>query len=159
MFQTMHEDCYFLLVTVGTSIATIYVIFWDFFVLQEMIFRLDILSQVGFIMTVFGIILRQLARKALGRRFSYALRVISDHKIEEYGIYRHVRHPAYTGFVLIAFGVPLVFSSLYGFLVALPIIPAILYRMRIEEKMLIEEFGIEYLSYAKKTKKLLPLIY
>jgi protein-S-isoprenylcysteine O-methyltransferase Ste14 len=55
--------------------------------------------------------------------------------------------------------IPLVFSSGYGFLVMLGIIPLFIYRIRIEEKMLIEKFGDEYLQYMKRTKKLIPFFY
>ena len=54
---------------------------------------------------------------------------------------------------------PLIFSSLYGFLVALGLIPFTLYRIRIEEKMLIRKFGDEYMGYMKKPKQLVPFIY
>jgi len=56
-------------------------------------------------------------------------------------------------------GIPLIFSSLYGFLLMLGLTPLFLYRIKIEEKMLIKRFGEEYKEYIKKTKKLLPLIY
>ena len=55
--------------------------------------------------------------------------------------------------------IPLVLSSVYGFLVMLGIVPLFLYRIGIEEKMLIEKFGDEYLQYMKRTRKLIPLIY
>jgi protein-S-isoprenylcysteine O-methyltransferase Ste14 len=41
----------------------------------------------------------------------------------------------------------------------LGIVPLFLYRIGIEEKMLIEKFGDEYLQYMKRTRKLTPLIY
>jgi protein-S-isoprenylcysteine O-methyltransferase Ste14 len=39
------------------------------------------------------------------------------------------------------------------------LVPLILYRIGIEEKMLIEKFGDEYVEYMKKTKKLIPNVY
>lgn len=74
-------------------------------------------------------------------------------------IYSRVRHPAYTGNLLFWFGTPLLFSSLRGFLIMLLLIPCFLYRIKIEESMLAEKFGSEYLEYVKRTKKLLPYIY
>jgi len=56
-------------------------------------------------------------------------------------------------------GIPLVFSSLYGFLITLALIPLILYRVEIEERMLIERLGDEYRAYMRRTKKLIPFIY
>ena len=40
-----------------------------------------------------------------------------------------------------------------------PFISAILYRINIEEKLLIDQFNGEYLDYMKKTYRLIPWIY
>ncbi len=143
----------------GTGLAAIYITSWDFLVIQKMMFRLDPHAQIGFFLTVSGAILRQLARKALGQHFSYPLRIITNHEMKKNGVYRHIRHPAYTGFIMIVLGIPLIFGSLYGFLIALSLIPAIIFRIRIEEKMLVEEFGVAYLNYTEKTEKLIPYFY
>jgi protein-S-isoprenylcysteine O-methyltransferase Ste14 len=41
----------------------------------------------------------------------------------------------------------------------LALIPLVLYRIAIEERMLIKKFGDEYRDYAKRTKKLIPFLY
>jgi len=41
----------------------------------------------------------------------------------------------------------------------LGLIPCIIYGIRIEEKMLLEKFGNEYLELHEETKKLIPYIY
>ena len=41
----------------------------------------------------------------------------------------------------------------------LGLVPLILYRIRIEEAILMEEFGDEYREYMKRTKKLIPLVF
>jgi protein-S-isoprenylcysteine O-methyltransferase Ste14 len=38
-------------------------------------------------------------------------------------------------------------------------IPLVLYRMGVEEKMLSEEYGDEYLEYMKATWRLIPYVY
>jgi len=38
-------------------------------------------------------------------------------------------------------------------------IPCFLYRIRIEERVLLEEFGNEYREHMKKTKKMIPYVY
>jgi len=38
-------------------------------------------------------------------------------------------------------------------------VPLTLYRIGVEERMLIERFGDEYREYMKKTKKIIPFIY
>jgi len=41
----------------------------------------------------------------------------------------------------------------------LGLIPCFLYRIKIEESMLIKKFGDEYREYTEKTKKIIPFIY
>lgn len=95
----------------------------------------------------------------MGRYFSARLRTLHEHQLVTQGIYSRVRHPAYTGNLLFWFGTALLFSSWYGFLMFLLLIPCFIYRIKVEERMLIEEFGGEYLEYMKRTKKLLPYVY
>jgi protein-S-isoprenylcysteine O-methyltransferase Ste14 len=35
----------------------------------------------------------------------------------------------------------------------------LLFRIGIEERMLVEEFGVEYEEYMRRTKKLIPYVY
>ncbi len=57
------------------------------------------------------------------------------------------------------FGVLVYASSLYGFLTMSVLIPITINRIRMEEKILTEEFGDAYRAYKKATSKLIPFIY
>jgi len=48
---------------------------------------------------------------------------------------------------------------MYGFLIMLGLILLILYRLKLEEKMLVDKFGDEYREYMKNTKRLIPFTY
>ncbi|MHA1505994.1 MAG: methyltransferase family protein [Candidatus Asgardarchaeia archaeon] len=87
------------------------------------------------------------------------LKVLPDHKLIRAGIYKHIRHPCYLAMILYSLGIPLLFSSLYGFLIMLLLIPCVTYRMKIEERMLIKYFGEEYIEYMKETKRIVPYVY
>jgi protein-S-isoprenylcysteine O-methyltransferase Ste14 len=50
-------------------------------------------------------------------------------------------------------------TSLYGFLLMLAAVPLFICRIRIEEKMLLEEFGEEYEKYREDTWALVPYIW
>ena len=50
-------------------------------------------------------------------------------------------------------------SSLYGFLTMSTLVPIFLNRIRMEEKLLTEEFGDEYQINRRATRKLVPFIY
>jgi protein-S-isoprenylcysteine O-methyltransferase Ste14 len=159
LFQTSEADRVFVIAATLVFFASLLVTFWDFWQIQGMIFRLSSISLVGFVLFIFGVVLRAIGRITLGRYYAYGLRMLPDHKLVTHGIYKHVRHPISLAAILYSVGIPLIFSSLYGFAVMLLIIPLILYRLRMEERMLIEKFGDEYQQYMRKTKKLIPFIY
>ena len=159
MFETKRADWYFIVPASLVWLSALIVTAWDFVRIQQEPYRFEFLNLVGLSSMLIGLAIRLWARKTLGRYFSASLRTLDAHKLVKDGIYRHVRHPAYTGNFLFWFGTPLLFSSWYGFLIMLLLIPCFLYRIKIEESMLIEKFGSEYLEYAKRSKKLLPYIY
>ena len=82
-----------------------------------------------------------------------------EHRIVRTRLYRYIRHPAYLGAMLMSFGGPLVLGSIHGFLLMILIIPVYPYRIKIEEKMLLEKLGDEYLNYVKTTWRLIPYVY
>lgn len=120
-------------------------------------FRFGPLNLLGLALVVAGLGLRLAARRNLRQHFSYALRLRDDHALVTSGIYRRVRHPAYTGDMLFHFGVALLFGSLRGLAILLGLIPCFLYRSAVEERMLIARFGDPYLEYRQRTGRLLPM--
>jgi protein-S-isoprenylcysteine O-methyltransferase Ste14 len=61
---------------------------------------------------------------------------------------------------MIIIGFSAIMSSLYSILVlVIPVFTAIIYRINIEEKVLMNEFGESYRKYRSETKKLIPFIY
>jgi protein-S-isoprenylcysteine O-methyltransferase Ste14 len=136
----------------------------DFIILQN--FRFQVYGLVGVILSVIGTYLRLKALSELKKKARFKslastgrLQVVEGHQLVKDGLYRHIRHPVYLGEIIRDFGFVMVFSSLYGvFLVAIAT-TFLLFRIEIEEKMLIEAFGEEYKEYQKNTKKLIPYIY
>lgn len=82
-----------------------------------------------------------------------------DHVLVTSGVYRRMRHPAYTGDMLFHFGVTLLFSSLRGLVIMLALIPCFCYRIAIEERMLVARFGDSYRAYCQRTRRLLPHVF
>ena len=120
---------------------------------------LSIHSIIGLTLLFAGFSIMLTGQVTLWHSYSSMLIIKKGQKLRTHGIYRFTRNPIYFGFILAAIGIPIFTSSLYGFLVMLLEIPICLSRIRIEQKMLIEEFGDEYRKYIKTTKKLFPLIY
>jgi len=87
------------------------------------------------------------------------LQTVKDHKLVTDGWFKYIRHPMYLGGFCQIIGGAFIFSSFYTLIFCIIIIPFFLLRIRIEEKMLLEEFGDEYEEYKKDTKKIIPFIY
>lgn len=157
--KTIHADWYFILPSTLIWLAALAITAWDFLNAQQAVYRFDAINLVGACLLVTGLTLRLIARRTLARHFSYGLRLLEQHQLVTHGIYRHIRHPAYTGDLLFWFGVTLLFRSGYGFLVMLLLMPCFIYRTRIEENLLIARFGPAYRAYQQTTKKFLPFLF
>ena len=84
---------------------------------------------------------------------------MSDHRIVRAGPYRYLRHPSYTGTLMILLGLGLASRTWLGTVIILALFSLVIgYRINVEEKALKAEFGKEYIEYAKKTKRLFPFI-
>src|SRR5438105_1197408 len=59
--------------------------------------RTQLVYWTGFVLFVFGIVLRWYAIAYLGKFFTVDVSVRSDHKVIDTGPYKYVRHPSYTG--------------------------------------------------------------
>jgi len=62
---------------------------------------------VGIALMLAGIVFRQWAIWILGRFFSTRVRIVSDHKIVAEGPFKYLRHPSYTGMLIILLGLGL----------------------------------------------------
>jgi protein-S-isoprenylcysteine O-methyltransferase Ste14 len=123
------------------------------------VFTLSALFITGIILIAIGLTIALVAVFTLRRSYSSSLVIREDHQLIRHGIYRYVRHPVYSGTCVALFGMPLCLSSLFGLGIMLLVIPLFLNRIKIEEALLIEEFGAEYESYRETTRKLIPFVY
>ena len=112
---------------------------------------------VGVPLVLAGIVIRFVSRLTLGKQFSSHVQTTQGHRLITTGIYRSIRHPAYLGYLCLLLGFPICFGSVVGFAWAiLSGIPALLYRIRIEEAALATWFPGEYRRYQTTTHKLIP---
>lgn len=74
------------------------------------------------------------------------------------GLYSRIRHPQYTGFMLVLIGFLIQWPTIIT-LVMFPFLVYMYYRLaRREEKEMVEMFGDEYREYMKRTRMFLPAI-
>lgn len=113
----------------------------------------------GIVLIVIGIILRQWAIFTLGRFFTLTVGIQKNQKVVDYGPYRFIRHPSYLGLLIVLLGIDVALQSWVGVLAIVVISGlAIGYRIHIEEKVMVSEFGEDYLKYMKRTRRLIPYI-
>lgn len=114
----------------------------------------------GMFVAVFGFILRFIAIQQLGKAFTVDVQIAKNQTLKQDGLYTIIRHPSYTGVLLAFFGLAITLSNWLSLLViCVPVFIAFIYRISIEENALKKEFGINYLEYMKRTKRLIPFIY
>ena len=115
---------------------------------------------LGLALILLGLAIRWAAILVLGGSFTVNVSVAPGQRVIRRGPYRYVRHPSYTGSLLAFLGLGVSLGNWVG-LVALflPILAGFLYRIRVEERALVESLGEEYLEYRRATKRLLPGLY
>lgn len=118
------------------------------------------LQLAGLFLILIAVAIRIWARVHIRSLYSGHVEVQEDHQLVESGPYRLVRHPGYTGLILLTLGISLGYSSWIG-LVSIPLLllPGLAYRINVEEKLLLEQFGEKYKQYQSRTKKLIPAIW
>jgi protein-S-isoprenylcysteine O-methyltransferase Ste14 len=112
---------------------------------------------LGIIVVWLGLAIRVWAIVALGRAFRTTVEVDSGQPIVSTGPYRWVRHPSYVGLLLIVIGCSLAAGNWLALAVCpvLPL-PALLWRIHVEEAELIHVLGDRYRAYQAHTKRLIP---
>ena len=123
------------------------------------LFTLQFHNFVGLLLIFSGFAIAFTGVGTLRRFYSSTLIIREDHQLITHGIYRYTRHPIYLGVTMIIIGIPVYTSSLKGLMVMAALIAVIQFRIRIEERLLTEEFGEAYLAYKETTNKLIPFIY
>jgi protein-S-isoprenylcysteine O-methyltransferase Ste14 len=119
-----------------------------------------IIPYFGLFLIIVGMVLRFIAIWSLGRLFTVDVTIRANHKIKKDGIYRIIRHPSYSGSLLsfIGFGISLN-NWISLLIISILVTIAMLNRIKIEERLLISQFGQDYLDYMERTYRLLPWIY
>jgi protein-S-isoprenylcysteine O-methyltransferase len=114
---------------------------------------------VGISLMIAGIVLRQWSIAVLGRYFSPTIGIQEGQAVVDRGPYRLVRHPSYTGLLIIYIGLGFVIQSWGTVLVLIAYFAAAFgYRIHVEEAVLTSKLGDEYVAYAKRTKRLIPYV-
>jgi protein-S-isoprenylcysteine O-methyltransferase Ste14 len=96
---------------------------------------------------------------ALGKMYSAEVTIQKNHQLVTTGLYQYIRHPRYLGVIFVAIGLSLLFRSWIGLIVSIPLLVVLLSRIKDEEAVLYEEFGLEWDAYRKQSWRLIPFLY
>ena len=95
----------------------------------------------------------------VNRYASKGLVIHKDHELITSGPYQFIRHPMYLVFMILTCSIPIALGSFIAFLISLLFPILLIYRIRIEEKMLVDHLP-GYKEYMDRVKyRLIPKIY
>jgi protein-S-isoprenylcysteine O-methyltransferase Ste14 len=122
--------------------------------------HVETLSAAGAVLGATGIGVRYWAVWTLGRFFTWRVTIFDDHEIIQRGIFRYLRHPSYLGGMMAGWGISLALGNWIALLVfSTTHVPLMLYRIHLEEKVLLARFGDAYRDYMARTARLLPFVF
>jgi protein-S-isoprenylcysteine O-methyltransferase Ste14 len=111
----------------------------------------------GWIIFIAGVGLYSWSRRSLKGAYTGHIQVRAEQSLCVSGPYRWIRHPAYAGFLGMGLGLAAGYTSIIaGLAVPLLLLPGLVYRMRVEERFLVEQFENDYKDYAARTRRLIP---
>jgi protein-S-isoprenylcysteine O-methyltransferase Ste14 len=116
-------------------------------------------AYVGLALTIAGLAFAIWARLCIGRNWSRLIQVKRDHELIRRGPYSVVRHPIYSGLMLATLGTAIDYGQLSGFIGFVLILAAWGYKARLEESVMLEQFGDEYRQYRRNVKGLIPYVW
>jgi protein-S-isoprenylcysteine O-methyltransferase Ste14 len=128
------------------------------FLIQRAIPDNLIIGLIGMVITFLGVGFAVWARVHLGKYWSSMPAIRVDHKLIRTGPYNLVRHPIYTGILFGIAGTAIIIGEPAGLIAFFLILGVYLWKIRIEEKYLQEEFGEDYARYKKEVPALIPLL-
>jgi protein-S-isoprenylcysteine O-methyltransferase Ste14 len=114
-----------------------------------------LIALAGMILELLGVILSQVARLYMGRRFGV---LPANRGIVSTGPFRIIRHPIYMGWFILTLGLATSYPTIRNFLMLVLTLPFMMWRIKLEEELLSED--PEYRAYCKKVPhRLLPALY
>lgn len=119
-----------------------------------------VIIYLGFGIFILNALVRYAALTRLGSMFNPRVAIYQQHHLVETGIYQFIRHPMYLSAILNTVAISLIFSSGGAIaMILIAVIPAICFRIRIEEEFMIKHFPEKYPDYMQRSKRLIPGIW
>ncbi|HYS53537.1 MAG TPA: isoprenylcysteine carboxylmethyltransferase family protein [Thermoanaerobaculia bacterium] len=123
------------------------------------LFNAPAVFDAGVVITILGLGFASWARLHLGRQWSGSVTVKADHELIRSGPYAVVRHPIYTGLLAGVAGTALARATIGAFCGVVLIGVGCLIKIRVEERMMTEQFGDAYRDYRRDVRTLIPFLW
>ena len=118
----------------------------------------DQLQMIAAIVCVCGLFITLWARWTLAGNWSSDVTFKKDHELIKKGPYRFVRHPIYTGLLIMSVAVALEYGRLRCWLGPVAWGIGLWIKLNQEEALLLQHFPNEYPAYRRQVKALVPFI-
>jgi len=114
----------------------------------------------GIVTMLTGAMLRRHCQYVLGKHFTGNVKAAAEQPVIEAGAYRWVRHPSYTGGMLMYLGTGLALTNWLSVVIIEGAgMLAYWYRVRVEERALTDHIGAPYTEYMRRTKRFIPFVF
>jgi len=118
----------------------------------------DWILATGVIICVFGLFITIWARVILAGNWSSDVTFKQGHELIKTGPYRFVRHPIYTGLLIMGLGTAFEIGRLRCFVGLVVVGIGFWIKLKQEEKLLLRHFPDDYPAYQKRVKALVPFV-
>jgi protein-S-isoprenylcysteine O-methyltransferase Ste14 len=116
----------------------------------------DLVGNIGLAIAFIGLAIAFWARYLLGSNWSATVQQKSEHTLITAGPYKFVRHPIYSGLLLMFSGHALIVGDWRAIIAVLIVFVSFWFKLRKEERLMRTLFGEQYVRYLKVTKALVP---
>ena len=113
---------------------------------------------IGLLIVTFGFFICIWARQCLSENWSGKVIIQKEHTLIKKGPYKIIRHPIYSGVLIMMLGSGIIIGNVFDFVWVLFCFIGLYRKSKQEEQLLEKEFGKEYDAYKRETKMIIPNI-
>jgi protein-S-isoprenylcysteine O-methyltransferase Ste14 len=124
----------------------------------RLIWRSSLVPGLAAALTLSGLAVAFWARYILADNWSGMVTFKEGHELVRRGPYRYVRHPIYTGVLLMLLGTTILVGDLSGVVAFLLVLASFWFKLRQEEALLSRHFPEAYPAYRREVRALIPFV-
>jgi protein-S-isoprenylcysteine O-methyltransferase Ste14 len=118
-----------------------------------------VMDVIRSLLAISGLVIAIVARRRLAGNWSGTVTFKRNHELITTGIYRYMRHPIYTGVLLMFLATALLVGTIGAVIGFFILFFTFWFKLKQEEELLIRHFTDKYLEYKRRVKSLIPYIF